>query len=41
MQLENQRNFTDDILNLNEFWCSNCDKVYNIEDNEIIEEDDN
>jgi hypothetical protein len=42
MQLENQRNFFDDIWNLNEFWCSDCDKIYIIEeDGEIIEEDSN
>lgn len=41
MQLENQRNFFDDILNLNEFWCHQCDKIYIIEEDEIIEEDNN
>lgn len=41
MQLENQRNFSDDIWNLNEFWCHQCGKTYIIEENEIIEEDAN
>ena len=41
MLLENQRNFSDDIWNLNEFWCHQCGKTYIIEENEIIEEDAN
>ena len=39
-QLENQKNFSNNIWNLNKFWCHQCGKNYIIKKDKIIEEND-